>query len=390
MSHRIVSRYLPVATAASVGIAVFLIFGGMDTHESSGSYACPMLCVVLENPGNCPVCGMELEQLLETGDTLLVSDTGSALAGIASVEVSEQRLSTMGRFPATVVFSSETVVEASSWVDGRISDVRIVGPGESVERGQVLAVLHSPQLQSARTDYVSALTSGDLFLREAAEDRLLELGVQPGSFSEPTAVAYIYSPVSGRIGEVFLNSGSWLTRGTSFATVVEEDGRELRIDIPQNQALLMEEGLQLSFEYSEQRFNSSVTRINAELNRESLTLPVFASLPAQLVLTAGSPLMVDVQLTSSQISVVAVPERAVLVLGDRSIVYIDLLEGRYVPRLIRKGELSYNDNFEPFFPVLEGLSPGERVVLDAAFLLDSQAELTGITSLMNSSAGDSL
>lgn len=390
MSHRIVNKFLPVVTAVTAGLAVFFIFGGMETHESTGRYACPMLCVVLENPGNCPVCGMELEQLVETGDTLLVSDVGLALAGLSSVEVAEKQLSTVRRFPAKVVFNRETVVDATSWVDGRITDVRITGPGESVERSQILAVLHSPQLLSARTDYISAVGSGDPFLKEAAEDRLLELGVQPGSFSEPSAVAYIRSPVSGRIGEMFLNSGAWLSRGTAFATVIEEDGREIRIDVPGSMALRMEAGLQVSFTYAGESWSTSVKRVNAELDRQTLTLPVFSELPDQLALPAGSYLMVEIRFPDLETLIAAVPERAVLRLGERSIVYVDLGEGRYLPRVVRTGELAYDDNFEPYFPVLEGLSAGDIVVLDAAFLLDSQAELTGITSLLNSSTGEDL
>ena len=72
--------------------------------EASGSYACPMLCVVLESPGICPVCGMELEQLVETGDTLLVSDVGYALAELTSVEVREIALFSIHRFPAQVIY----------------------------------------------------------------------------------------------------------------------------------------------------------------------------------------------------------------------------------------------------------------------------------------------
>ncbi len=152
----------------------------------------------------------------------------------------------------------------------------------------------------------------------------------------------------------------------------------------------METGIPVSFTYAGEHWNSTVDRVNAEIDFESRTLPVYADLPDELLIAVGSYLMVEVRFSELPSSVIALPERSVLILGERSIVYIDLGEGRYVPRVVRIGELAFDENSEPFYPVIEGIALGERVVLDGAFLLDSQAELTGITSLMNNSVGDDL
>ncbi|MCK5841789.1 MAG: efflux RND transporter periplasmic adaptor subunit [Candidatus Sabulitectum sp.] len=388
MSRGIIARALPVTAALIAGASVFLLFGGITTIESSGSYACPMLCVVLDSPGICPVCGMELEQLVETGDTIIVSDVGTALAGLGSVDITLRDLATVRRFPAQVVLASESVVEATAWVDGRITDLRITGPGEQVDRGQILAVLHSPQVQSARGDYQAAVVSGDSFLIEAASSRLLELGSQPGSETDPSGIAYIRSPVAGTIGAVLKNSGSWISRGTSLAAVIESNGRELRIDIPENMVHGVETGLPVSSSISGKNWNGSIDRMAVQLDPGTLTLPVFSLLPDSLSVVPGSYVMAEVRFTHAAVTVVAVPERAVLSLGERSVVYLDLGDSHYLPRVVEIGELSFDDNSEPYYPVVSGLVAGDRVVLDGAFLLDSQAELTGVTSLMNT--GDEL
>ncbi len=383
MSRRLVTNSLPVAASILIGAAVFFLFGGKKITDNSGSYACPMLCVVLEVPGICPVCGMDLEQLVVTGDTIIVSDVGAALAELSSTEISLKNLVTKNRIPAQVVVTSESVVEATSWVEGRITDLRVFGPGEFVEHGDILAVMHSPQVESARTDYQAAILSGDSFLINGATGRLEELGVSIGSETNPSGVAYIRAPVTGIIGDVFKNSGVWLNRGTALLTIVEMNGRELRIDIPSDMILEVDTGMRVSANLSGQLWVGTVNRLAAQLDSGTLTYPVYASIPDSIAAVAGSLVMADVQFSSTEFMVTAVPESAVLILGERSIVYVDLGNAHYVPRVIKIGKLSFDENSEPYYPVIEGLSVGEKVVLGGAFLLDSQAELTGITSLMN-------
>ncbi|MCP4647641.1 MAG: HlyD family efflux transporter periplasmic adaptor subunit, partial [bacterium] len=241
-----------------------------------------------------------------------------------------------------------------------------------------------------QTDYLAAVGSGDLFLEDAASARLSELGVEPAQESSPSSSAYIRSPVAGRIGEVFLNSGAWLTRGSVFASVIENGGRELRIDVPEGMAYRVGIGMLVSADINGRRWYGTVNRIESLLGVNSQTLPVYATLPDTLQSAAGTALIAEINFPGSDNPIIAVPAASVLTLGERSVVYVDLGDSRYIPRAVRTGELSFNESYEPVLPVYDGLSVGEKVVLDGAFLLDSQAELTGITSLMNYPAEEDL
>jgi membrane fusion protein, copper/silver efflux system len=68
--------------------------------------------------------------------------------------------------------------------------------------------------------------------------------------------------------------------------------------------------------------------------------------------------------------VLSVPESAVIDTGNRKVVYVEagpgVFEGRRVVLGPRIGDR---------FPVLEGLSPGERVAADGAFLIDAESRL---------------
>jgi Cu(I)/Ag(I) efflux system membrane fusion protein len=75
--------------------------------------------------------------------------------------------------------------------------------------------------------------------------------------------------------------------------------------------------------------------------------------------------------------VLAVPAEAVLTTGWRWLVYAEERPGEY--RLV---EPRLGPRAGDFYPVLSGLSPGQRVVARGNFLLDSQFQITGKPSLL--------
>jgi len=81
--------------------------------------------------------------------------------------------------------------------------------------------------------------------------------------------------------------------------------------------------------------------------------------------------------TKDDIGVLAVPHSAVLFTGKRNIVYVEKEKGNYVPR-----EVIIGPKADEYYPVVSGLSVGERVVTSGTFLIDSQMQLLGKPSLL--------
>ncbi|MGE4158008.1 MAG: efflux RND transporter periplasmic adaptor subunit [Planctomycetota bacterium] len=73
----------------------------------------------------------------------------------------------------------------------------------------------------------------------------------------------------------------------------------------------------------------------------------------------------------------AIPVSAVLDTGTRRIVYIEVADGEYMAREVTLGPRAGAD-----YPVLDGITEGERVVVQGHFLLDSQSQIEGKPSLM--------
>jgi multidrug efflux pump subunit AcrA (membrane-fusion protein) len=67
---------------------------------------------------------------------------------------------------------------------------------------------------------------------------------------------------------------------------------------------------------------------------------------------------------------VLVPEDAVIRTGERNVVFVDLGNGRFLPK-----ELELGLKGEGVYEVKKGLEGGEKVVVSAQFLLDSESRL---------------
>jgi ssDNA-binding Zn-finger/Zn-ribbon topoisomerase 1 len=81
--------------------------------------------------------------------------------------------------------------------------------------------------------------------------------------------------------------------------------------------------------------------------------------------------------SEKEAGVLAVPHSAVLFTGKRNIVYVEKEEGNYVPR-----EVVLGPKADEYYPVIDGLSVGEKVVTEGNFLIDSQMQLLGKPSLL--------
>ena len=69
--------------------------------------------------------------------------------------------------------------------------------------------------------------------------------------------------------------------------------------------------------------------------------------------------------------------------GRRSLVYVEKEPGVYRGVEIRIGPVAQDDTGRRFYPVLEGLTEGQRVVTRGNFVIASQLQLAGKPSLFN-------
>src|SRR6185369_12983506 len=79
--------------------------------------------------------------------------------------------------------------------------------------------------------------------------------------------------------------------------------------------------------------------------------------------------------------VVAVPDGAVMQTGTRAVVLVSRGEGKFEPRQVETGAKTGG-----FYEVRTGLKPGEMVVAEANFLIDSESRLKSALAQLNGTA----
>ena len=215
--------------------------------DNGGStFICPMMCTPpLDEPGRCSVCGMELVSAGAVGgDTdgrsIVVDAAARRIAGIETAEVDSVPLVRPLRAVGKLEYSQSGMKTLAAYVDGRIERLFADYTGVQVRRGDRLAVLYSPELYSAQTEYLSArereasreregrergaFPRGPAdglrrSLSETARERLLELGMVPRQIDELDASGEarmrldLFAEITGTVIEKRATEGDYVTTG---------------------------------------------------------------------------------------------------------------------------------------------------------------------------------
>ena len=394
-------RWLLLAmVTAAAGYVVWTSWGPASSGHGAHAverYYCPMHPEVRSpDPGECPICHMDLEpipaarQAARTSTApghahpsevvaVMLSAEQRRLVGLTTEAAESGGGALIRRVPAWVVAPETGASEVRVRVAGFVEEVLVRQTGARVSRGQVLAWVSSPELQraqgellaalswpDARPDVVAAARRGLELLGMSAEDvdvlvrtrqpqlrhalRAAEpgvvtrVGVVPGGRVEPEQAAYTLADLST----------VWVV-----ASVDERALGELRV------------GSLADFVPSEDpagRVRGRVVLIDPLLDEATRSVRVRLALPnPRGALRPGQ--YGDVELRASVPDGVWVPRDAVIRTGQHTYVYVATGE-QLSPRSVRVGP-----EHGGRVPVLEGLAAGEVVVSRGGFVLDSESRL---------------
>ena len=202
------------------------------TQHDSGKqyYTCGMHpWVILPQPGDCPICHMELTPLDPakfTGeiviDPVIVQNMGVRIAPVTTGPLT-RTIRTVG----TVDYNERTVRDVNIKVSGWIENLYIDFLGAHVDMGEPLFDLYSPELFTAQEEYLLAwknqdrvgspafpdATKGAASLLEAAKTRLAYFDITEQQIKElhqagkPSKTMTILSPHTGVVIEKHANEG---------------------------------------------------------------------------------------------------------------------------------------------------------------------------------------
>jgi cobalt-zinc-cadmium efflux system membrane fusion protein len=286
--------------------------------------------------------------------------------------------------------------------------------GDSVRKGDALAVIESQDLAEAVAEYLAAreslalaeatyrreeglwkkkvtseqeylgaraaLTEAGIELR-SAEQALHALGLSDREIDriaehpgESSSRYPITAPLDGTVIEKHLTQGELVGEEEVF-TVADLDTVWLLANVHEKDMGRVREGQSASVvtqAHPDRRFEGKVTWIAATIDEESRTLKIRVELDnRERLLRPGMFARVHVAAERKE-GVLTVPPSAVLTDKDETFVFVEGQRGHYERRDVRVG-VRAADAVE----VLEGLQEGEKVVTSGGFLLESELAKAG-------------
>jgi RND family efflux transporter MFP subunit len=337
-----------------------------------------------------------------------------ALAGVHTWEVAYvplwRELSAVG----TIEFNERGLRTVAARFPGRIDRLLVSETGQNVATGQTLAALYSPEMLVTLENLLQAQRTQRADLLQDARRRLELLGIDRTQIDEtlqrgqaPTHLE-IRSPLSGHVIAKYVREGQYVQEGMPLldladlstvwvlAQVYEDElpflpaaqSPEALAQLPQLAAVVT------TAAFPGEEFHGKLDLVYPHLDEASRTLTLRLEIQnPDHKLRPGSTARVKLRLSPQQVPLLAavrepdaeqqlqqgrclaVPEGAVIDTGEQTIVYRQVEPGLFDGVRVRLGPRMTDSQGVPYYPVLEGLAAGDRVVTAGAFLVDAETRL---------------
>lgn len=308
------------------------------------------------------------------------------LVGVRTEQIGARSLTQRLRTVGVVAPDERRVRKIQTRVSGWVQELFVSFTGQRVAAGERILSLYSPELLTAQREYLLARSAGSgpeaRRLVEAARTRLRLWQVTDAQIADlersgtPQQTVVLHSPIAGFVTLKPVAQGMYVTPEMELYTVTDLDQVWVWADVYEPEAGLVTPGSPATITLASVPASprtAVVSYINPMLDTATRTVRVRLDVAnPDGRLKPGTYATVD--LDSPLGELLAIPEDAVIDTGLRRVVFVQLDDARYQPRVVRLGRRA-----EGYFEVLDGLVAGERVVVSAQFLLDSESRLRATT-----------
>ena len=420
-------------------------------------YVCPMHpTVVSDHPSDCPLCGMKLVLVgaragaagpdakpagerkivfyrspmdpkqtsptprkdemgmdyLPVHQDELSGDGSSKVEGLASVNIDPQRQQIIGLRTAAVapgavggswrtvgrVAVDETRVHhVNIKVAGFAEQVFVDYVGKTVQAGEPLFTIYSPELLSVQEEYLLALRARRAFadggalgaagedLVESARQRLKLWDIPDAEIARlertgrPTKTLTLHAPMTGVVTKKDVVMGHRLQEGDMPYEITDLRQVWVLADAYESELGRLKLGMTATLSlqaFPNRAFKGKVIFIDPILDPKTRTAKVRIAFPNPTG-ELRPEMFGEVTLQAAAREGLRVPADAVIDSGTKKVVFVSLGEGKFQPREVALGVTGAD-----YAEVLSGLAAGERVVTRANFLIDSESRLRASLSAL--------
>ena len=299
-----------------------------------------------------------------------------------------REIRTVGRIDAPEL----SIADITPKIDGFVEELFVATTGEAVQRGQPLLTIYSPALVAAQEELLTARRlaaevdpeaaeawSGAQSMLEASRRRLsywditdeqIERLEQTG---EVTKTMRLVAPVSGIVLEKDVFEGQRVTPGMRLYRLADLATVWVEGEVFERDLQFVGVGSQAHIEvtaYPGEHVMGNVSFVHPTVEVSSRTNRVRVSIPNPgLRFKPGMFATVFFEVAAIR-NAIAVPLEAVVVTGERNLVFVRDEEGLLDPHEVVLGARA-GDRVQ----ILSGLLEGETIVASANFLIDAESRL---------------
>ncbi|MDS4027965.1 MAG: efflux RND transporter periplasmic adaptor subunit [Candidatus Contendobacter sp.] len=304
----------------------------------------------------------------------VVNNLGVRTAPVERSDLS-RRIETVGYIDYDERALSHVHLRASGWVE----NLKVRTLGERVRKGDLLLEVYAPDLVNAQKEYLQALGGILESLKVSARDRLLALGVPESQIQQvekerrvPQLTA-VYARQDGIVSALNIRQGMYVTPEMELMTLADVSTVWIKAEVFEQQAGWLAVGQKAevrlphapgetwegTVEYLYPDVDVKTRAVRARLRfpnpNERLKFNMFAD-----VVIHATP----------RAKVLNIPREALIRTKTEQRVIVDLGEGQFEARPVTVG-IEAGDRVE----IRSGLKEGDRVVISAQFLLDSESNV---------------
>jgi membrane fusion protein, copper/silver efflux system len=315
----------------------------------------------------------------------------------ASVRVMNKTIRTVGRME----YDERKLATVNTKVEGWIEKLHVDYTGRYVKKGEPLAEVYSPELVATQQEFINTmrwahqgkavkeertamlLTKDAQAILEASKERLRLWDISDEQIEKiqttgkPVRTLTIYSPVSGYVIQKMAVQGMRVMPGEKLFDVADLSSLWVMADIYEYELPLIQVGqrarIGLSY-FPGKVFFAQVDYIYPGLAGETRTTKVRFNIPNPEGLLKPQ-MFTKVEINIDLGSRLAVPADAIIDTGERQIAYVERGQGNFEPR-----EVVLGLSADGWVEVTAGIKEGEKVAASANFLIDSEAQLKGVSA----------
>jgi len=389
-----------------------LIFGGpsgktgeekVAVQEETGLYTtwtCSMHPQIRQSePGDCPICGMELIPLDEADHeetdpaAIHLSETAIQLGNVRTASVEKTEAFKTVRLYGMIDTDERLVYTQPAHIPGRIEKLMVSFTGEYVRKGQLLARVYAPDLVTAQQELFEAENVKDTqpgLLAAAIEklrswkipESLIEQTLRSG---KPQREFDIPADRSGFVMERRVKEGDYVGRGQAMYTLADLSRVWVLFDVYEQDLIWIHPGNLVNFTVQSmpgESFQGKISYVDPVIDPKTRVARARA-----VVINDGLKLKpgmfvtgrVDARLEEKS-GLISVPVSAVMWTGKRSLVYVrtgSANGARFAMREVVLGPM-----LDDRYIIESGLQEGEEVAVSGTFSIDAAAQLSGKPSMM--------